>query len=98
MRTTLPLRRQPSGRKKCLICALALFLSLAGYAGAGFWGYDPGGLLHRLGWRPHQIGDVIDSFNGVAVYYNGPVNNVSGRNLSPDGYNLGQKQQCVEFV
>ncbi len=44
------------------------------------------------------IGDVVDRFNGVAVYYNGKVANVSGRNTSADGYNLGLKYQCVEFV
>lgn len=45
-----------------------------------------------------KIGTVIDQFNGVKVYYNGSVGNVSGRNLSKDGYNLGQKYQCVEFI
>ncbi len=35
---------------------------------------------------------------GVSVYYNGGVGNVDGRNLSEDGYNLGLKYQCVEFV
>ncbi|MGL4631069.1 MAG: CHAP domain-containing protein [Leadbetterella sp.] len=44
------------------------------------------------------IGKQVDSFNGVAVYYNGPVRNISGRNLTDDGYNLGMKYQCVEFV
>lgn len=46
----------------------------------------------------HKIGDKIDEFEGVAVYYNGPVGNVSGRATAPDGYNIGQKYQCVEFV
>jgi surface antigen len=44
------------------------------------------------------IGQQIDSLNGVAVYYNGGVDNVSGRNTTSDGYNLGLKYQCVEFV
>ncbi len=44
------------------------------------------------------IGDKVDSLNGVYVYYNGPVNNVVGRNVAADGYNIGQKYQCVEFV
>ena len=44
------------------------------------------------------IGKRIDSLNGVYVYYNGSVGNVSGRNTSPDGYNMGLKYQCVEFV
>lgn len=44
------------------------------------------------------IGQAIDSLNGVKVYYNGSVTNVSGRNLTKDNYNLGLKYQCVEFV
>lgn len=47
--------------------------------------------------REANIGDVIDSLNGVAVYHNGPTSNVMGRN-TVDGYNLGLKYQCVEFV
>lgn len=44
-------------------------------------------------------GEVIDSFNNVPVYYNGEdFTNVSGRNTTADGYNLGLKYQCVEFV
>ncbi len=44
-------------------------------------------------------GEVLDSYNGVPVYYNGEnYTNVSGRNISSDGYNLGLKYQCVEFV
>lgn len=53
----------------------------------------------HLNFNPsHHVGDVVDEFNHVKVYYNGGVNNVTGRNLSPDGYNLGLKYQCVEFV
>ncbi|PKP03432.1 MAG: CHAP domain-containing protein [Bacteroidetes bacterium HGW-Bacteroidetes-6] len=48
--------------------------------------------------RKYTIGEPVDSFNGVYVYYNGKVSHVSGRNVAPDGYNLGQKYQCVEFV
>jgi len=46
----------------------------------------------------HAVGDRIDELNGVAIYYNGGVNTVQGRNLSKDGYNLGLRYQCVEFV
>jgi surface antigen len=46
----------------------------------------------------YNVGQQIDSFNGVAVYYNGKVSNVSGRNTTAQGYNLGLKYQCVEFV
>jgi surface antigen len=44
------------------------------------------------------IGQPIDSFNGVEVYYNGMVGHTGGRNVSADGYNIGMKYQCVEFV
>lgn len=46
----------------------------------------------------HEVGDKVDEFNGVAVYYNGKVSHSSGRNTAPNGYNLGLKYQCVEFV
>ena len=46
----------------------------------------------------HSVGDRIDSLDGVYVFYNGSVSNVEGRNTASDGYNLGQKYQCVEFV
>ncbi len=45
-----------------------------------------------------STGQVIDSYKGVKVYYNGRVGNVSGRNTTKDGYNLGLKYQCVEFA
>lgn len=48
--------------------------------------------------KSKNIGKKLDSLNGVYVYYNGPVGNVSGRNVAKDGYNLGLKYQCVEFV
>ena len=48
--------------------------------------------------RPPGIGEVIDSYNGINVYYNGNQANVFGRNLTADNYNLGLKYQCVEFV
>lgn len=41
---------------------------------------------------------VIDSFQGVPVYYNGDIDHVGGRHVSADGYNYGLKWQCVEFV
>ncbi len=46
-----------------------------------------------------ERGQVIDQYNGVHVYYNGKdFTNVSGRNVTVDGYNLGLKYQCIEFV
>lgn len=44
------------------------------------------------------IGQPIDSLNHVYVYFNGGVENVVERNTTTDGYNLGLKYQCVEFV
>ncbi|MGD1840929.1 MAG: CHAP domain-containing protein [Thermonemataceae bacterium] len=46
----------------------------------------------------YQLGQKVDSLNGVYVYYNGSTNRVSGRHLTDDSYNLGLKYQCVEFV
>lgn len=46
----------------------------------------------------HAVGQAIDEYNGVSVYYNGNISHVLGRNTTPDGYNLGLKYQCVEFV
>ena len=43
-------------------------------------------------------GTAIDSYNNVTVYYNGRVGSTNGRNTAPDGYNLGMKYQCVEFL
>lgn len=48
--------------------------------------------------KKYKVGDVIDELNGIKVYYNGEINNISGRNLTEDGYNLGLLYQCVEFV
>jgi surface antigen len=45
-----------------------------------------------------RVGQPIDSFNGVFVYYNGNIRNTFGRNRSASGYNIGLKYQCVEFV
>ena len=46
----------------------------------------------------HAVGEQLDELNGVAIYYNGGVNTVQGRNQTQDGYNLGLRYQCVEFV
>lgn len=45
-----------------------------------------------------KIGDKIDSLDCVYVYFNSSFSNVSGRTVSADGYNIGLKYQCVEFV
>src|SRR5690606_23830292 len=46
----------------------------------------------------HLVGKPVDSLNGVVVYYNGAVGHVLERNVAADGYNIGLKYQCVEFV
>jgi surface antigen len=46
----------------------------------------------------YSIGDSMDSYKGVPVYYNGAILHVKARNLAADGYNLGLEYQCVEFV
>lgn len=46
----------------------------------------------------YEVGQVLDSLNNVYVYYNGGVDHVLERNVSDDGYNIGLKYQCVEFV
>ena len=45
----------------------------------------------------YSVGQPIDSLNHVMVYYNGGVDNVVERNTE-EGYNIGLKYQCVEFV
>ncbi len=45
----------------------------------------------------HNNGDRLDSLTGVVVFHNAGMGNVSGRNVV-DGYNVGLKYQCVEFV
>ena len=63
------------------------------------------GILASWNWREqlfnlhnYKIGQEIDSLNHVKVYYNGDVGHILERNVAKDGYNLGLKYQCVEFV
>jgi CHAP domain len=78
----------PSAKR--ILFVLLLFL----FAG-GLWFFRTP--IRLLIQAPEQ-GVAIDSLHGVYVYYNGPVSHVGGRHLSADGYNLGLKYQCVEFV
>ena len=72
---------------------LIAFIVMVIICSAGFW------IVKRFRLPPYYaMGKVIDSFNGVSVFYNGGVSNISGRNYTADGYNLGLKYQCVEFV
>lgn len=45
-----------------------------------------------------EVGKELDSFNNVKVFFNGIPTKSLERNLSKEGYNLGLKYQCVEFV
>ena len=42
-------------------------------------------------------GTPVDSLNGIEVYHNGATWNSDGRTMH-NGYNIGLKYQCVEFV
>lgn len=50
--------------------------------------------------RSFTIGDSIDSFNGIAVYNNGPDYPKShGKHFTKDSsFYYGKKWQCVEFI
>ncbi len=41
----------------------------------------------------YRVGQAIDNLHGGGVYYNGGVAHSAGRNLAPDGYNLGLRYQ-----
>ena len=55
-------------------------------------------LIHSNNHVEQPFGFPIDSYNGVIVYYNGNGGHSINRNLTKDGYNLGHKYECVEFV
>lgn len=55
-------------------------------------------ITRKLKYKSFEIGDKVDSLNGVYVYYNNSVGNVLDRNTTADGYNIGLRYQCVEFV
>lgn len=74
--------------KKILIISFIFIIGLAGYFGLTKFNLN----------KDFKVGQKIDSLNGVYVFYNGVVGNMEGRNLSSDGYNIGMKYQCVEFV
>ena len=57
------------------------------------------GLIIRADLSNVEIGDKIDSYQGVAIFENGSaIDQSQGRHFSKDGYYYGQKWQCVEFV
>ncbi|QDP84105.1 CHAP domain-containing protein [Chryseobacterium sp. SNU WT5] len=66
---------------------LALFMVLLSY------------VFKRFNFNSNlEVGEKIDSLNGVYVHHNGGVSHILERNRTKDGYNLGMKYQCVEFV
>lgn len=76
-------------RKRYLLILLTLLVLGAG----GWW------LSKRYNINPsYTVGQPLDSLDGVVVYYNGGVSHVGDRNTTADGYNLGLRYQCVEFV
>ena len=77
-----------TSRKVWLVATPIVLLFIAGYLTATHLNSNP----------RRSIGQELDALNGVPVFYNGPVGNTTGRSISRDGYNLGLKYQCVEFV
>ena len=76
--------------RRILLLLIALLL-----VGAAWWQFrEDLPAPARLAIAP---GTPLDSLNGVVVYHNGSMGHVSGRNVV-DGYNVGLKYQCVEFV
>ncbi|MCV6628497.1 MAG: CHAP domain-containing protein [Flavobacteriaceae bacterium] len=70
-----------------------LLIGLLIFGFAGLW------IFKNFNFNPDfEVGQEIDELNGVYVYFNGGVENVTERNTTTDGYNLGLKYQCVEFV
>lgn len=71
--------------KKIILITLSLIMVISG-------------LYYITLTKKYEFGEVIDTFNGVNVYYNGNVRTVKGTHTSNDGYYFGLKYQCVEFV
>jgi hypothetical protein len=78
--------------RRRLAWALALSVTLALAAIAVVGG------ARRWAAPRHRAGDVLDSLDGVTVHYNGGIRDQWGRSTAPDGYPLGVRYQCVEFV
>lgn len=74
-------------------CRTYLLIGLLLFLFSGIWAFKKFNFNSE-----YTVGQPLDSLNGVYVYYNGGVNNVTDRNLTADNYNLGLKYQCVEFV
>lgn len=74
-------------KKGLLWIFLILLLGIGAYQGTKY--------LYKN--KDYSFGQAIDSLNNVKVYYNGSTSTVNGRTVV-DGYNVGLKYQCVEFV
>ena len=49
--------------------------------------------------RKNGIGNILDSYKGVNVYFNGyDYGKNHGKSYSSDGYYYGYKWQCVEYI
>jgi surface antigen len=73
-----------------------LYLILLLVVVAGSWLLVGDTLPRTFGPAP-EPGTALDSLNGVVVYHNGGMSALHGRN-TVDGYNVGLRYQCVEFV
>lgn len=78
--------------KRTLIILIAAVVM--GLAAWWLWTARPAKLLRHI---PHTPGAAIDSLHGVKVHHNGGMGAVHGRHVV-DGYNVGLRYQCVEFV
>ena len=79
--------------RKGLIRKVFLFSAIVVLTLAGIW-ISP---YKCIVFKP-DFAQIIDVYHGVNIYYNGnnPGNDL--RNKTKDGYSLGLKYQCVEFV
>ena len=68
---------------------------IIGVATIGYFSFEE--IRPNFIYENPEVGEAVDSLNHVLVYYNGGVGTVIGRNTR-NGYNLGLKYQCVEFV
>lgn len=89
-----PGRKDRSMRRLLLIVVVLLLCTVAAWWVWTQCSHNCGGPPTRIALQP---GAPLDSLHGVIVYHNGSMSNVSGRNVV-DGYNVGLRYQCVEFV
>ena len=81
-------------KKKRVLKFIIIFLFLC--CGIGYTSYKG---YKKYEDKKNGIGETIDAFNGVEVYYNGSeYGSVHGKHYSKDGYYYGYEWQCVEFI